>query len=48
VSLVKVLLAKGAMPDYSRPSDEMTAMKVAVVVKKADLLQTLKAAGAAE
>ena len=48
VPLVKALLAKGAMPNYRRPSDGMTALKVAVAAQKADIIQMLKAAGATE
>jgi ankyrin repeat protein len=48
VPLVKALLAKGAMPNYRRPSDGMTALKVAVAAQKADIIQMLKAVGATE
>jgi ankyrin repeat protein len=48
VPLVKALLAKGAVPNYRRSSDGMTAMKIAVLAKKADIIQILKAAGATE
>jgi len=46
--VLKALLAKGAAPNYKRPDDGLTALKAAMSVNKADVVQALKDAGAIE